>query len=140
MASTSSDNGVAPAAVSTLARNATHAAKVRGWLEESVAFGDRESALFELDAIVRLCDRHAIEFSDFAALDEIILQTGAAEQERRASAAAGKRKREHEISRVKQEYDGDELDAPLDGEAGSIVQLDGYSAAAAVGVLSLIHI
>ena len=67
MASTSSDNGVAPAAVSTVARNATHAAKVRGWLEESVAFGDRESALFELDAIVRLCDRHAIEFSDFAA-------------------------------------------------------------------------
>ena len=53
-----------------------------------------ESALFELDAIVRLCDGHAIEFSDFAALDEIILQTGEAEQERSASAAAGKRKRE----------------------------------------------
>ena len=80
MASTSSDNGLTAASTTTLARNADHAAKVRGWLEESVAFGDRESALFELDAIVRLCDRHAIEFSDFAALDEIILQTGAAEQ------------------------------------------------------------
>ena len=133
MASTSSDNGLAAASATTLARNATHAAKVRGWLEESVAFGERESALFELDAIVRLCDRHAIEFSDFAALDEIILQTGAAEQERRASAAAGKRKRSTKF-RGCAEYDGDVLDAPLDGEAGSIVQLDGYSAAAAVGV------
>ena len=141
MASTSSDNGLAAASTTTLARNATHAAKVRGWLEEAVAFGDRESALFELDAIVRLCDRHAIEFSDFAALDEIILQTGEAEQERRASAAAGKRKREDNWPAgctrptVRGELHGvAELDAPIDGEAGSIVQLDGYSAAAAVGV------
>ena len=61
--------------------------------------------------------------------------TGILANEMRAQTAeparALKRKREHEISRVN---DGDELDAPLDGEAGSIVQLDGYSAAAAVGV------
>ena len=150
-AASSSASGAAAADESTAQRNATRAALVRGWIEESSAFGDREERLFELDAIVRLCDRHGIEFADFAALDEIILETGAAEQERRARITGGKRKlnadekltegnfrADNFLRAVWNEgakaYEGTELDEPLDGEAGSIVGLDGYSDAAAVGL------
>ena len=66
----------------TLERNAAHAAHVRTWLDEALAFGQLEMAAATLDSIQAECDAAGIELSDFTALDEVILATGEGEQAR----------------------------------------------------------
>ena len=104
----------------TTTRNAAHAAVVRGWLDEALSFGALEMAAGELDAIVSGCDRAGIEFSDFAGLDALILETGEEEQKRRASR-----------KRLRPDMGCDEA---LDGEQGSVVDLDEMEPAAAAAV------
>ena len=69
-------------ATSTRARNAAHAVKVRGWLEEALAFGALEMAINQLLKVLEICDQAAppIEFADFAGLDQLILDHGEEEQ------------------------------------------------------------
>ena len=91
--------------MSTIAeRNAAHAAVVRSWLDESLAFSALEMAVTDLDAIRNLCDAACFELSKFSALDEVVLASGESEQ-----AAQAKR------ARVDPEGG---LDEPLDGEQG----------------------
>ena len=94
---------------STQERNAAHAAVVRGWLDESLSFGQLEMAAATLDSIKEECDAADIEFTDFAALDEIILATGEAEQNRVALA-----------KRQRIDTESTDYEEPLEGEQGSV--------------------
>ena len=107
----------------TLERNAAHAAHIRNWLDEALAFGQLEMAAATLDAIQAECDAAGIELSDFAALDEVILATGEGEQARLALA---KRQRLDEPSA--------DYDEPLDGEQGSVVDTEGAEGRAAAAL------
>ena len=107
----------------TLERNAAHAAHIRTWLDEALAFGQLEMAAATLDAIQAECDAAGIELSDFAALDEVILATGESEQARLALA---KRQRLDEPSA--------DYDEPLDGEQGSVVDTEGSEGRAAAAL------
>ena len=107
----------------TLERNAAHAAHVRTWLDEALAFGQLEMAAATLDAIQAECDAAGIELSDFAALDEVILATGEGEQARLALA---KRQRLDEPSA--------DYDEPLEGEHGSVVDTEGAEGSAAAAL------
>ena len=104
----------------TLERNAAHTATVRTWLDEALSFGALECAVTDLEAIREACDSAGIEFSDFAALDEVILAYGDVEQ-----AAQAKR------SRVNPE---EGMDMPLDGEQGSVVNTEGLDDLAAAAL------
>ena len=99
------------AMATTRERNAAHAAIVRSWLDESLAFGALEMAAADLDAVRATCDSAEIEFSDFAGLDEIILAFGETEQIVQAK-------------RMTVDPDAG-LDEPLDGEQGAVVDTDG---------------
>ena len=107
----------------TLERNAAHAAHIRTWLDEALAFGQLEMAAATLDAIQAECDAAGIELSDFAALDEVILATGEGEQARLALA---KRQRLDEPSA--------DYDEPLEGEQGSVVDTEGAEGSAAAAL------
>ena len=107
----------------TLERNAAHAAHIRTWLDEALAFGQLEMAAATLDAIQAECDAAGIELSDFAALDEVILATGEGEQARLALA---KRQRLDEPSA--------DYDEPLEGEHGSVVYTEGAEGSAAAAL------
>ena len=104
----------------TRERNAAHAATVRSWLDESLAFGALEMAAADLDAVRATCDAAEIEFSDFAGLDEIILAFGETEQVAQAKRMA-----------VDPEAG---LDEPLEGEQGSVVDTDGLDGAKAAAL------
>ena len=104
----------------TRERNATHAATVRSWLDESLAFGALEMAASDLDAVRSTCDAAEIEFSDFAGLDEVILAFGETEQV---------------VQAKRMTVDpGAGLDEPLQGEQGSVVDTEGLDDAKAVAL------
>ena len=107
----------------TLERNAVHAAHIRTWLDEALAFGQLEMAAATLDAIQAECDAAGIELSDFSALDEVILATGEGEQARLALA---KRQRLDEPCA--------NYDEPLEGEQGSVVDTEGAESRAAAAL------
>ena len=141
-------------ATSTRARNAAHAVKVRGWLEEALAFGALEMAINQLLKVLEICDQAAppIEFADFAGLDQLILDHGEAEQD---AVARAKRQRIATAAGVvgsssssrsgggggggccgggggldvaaatSEAWSACGSDAPLEGEQGSVVSVDG---------------
>ena len=142
-------------AAATRARNAAHAATVRGWLEEALSFGALEMGINQLLKVRGTCDaaNPPIEFADFVALDQLVVESGEAEQDARARA---KRQRTAAATAAGSSSSGgggggggsssgggggggaDEAaaapleawsacgsDAPLEGEQGSVVGVDG---------------
>ena len=76
-----------------------------------------------LDSIRAECDAADIEFTDFAALDEIILATGEAEQNRVALA-----------KRQRIDTESTDYEEPLEGEQGSVVDAEGTEDAKAAAL------
>ena len=117
----------------TLERNAVHAAHIRTWLDEALAFGQLEMAAATLDSIQAECDAAGIELSDFTALDEVILgnQTMAALE---AKPATREQARLALAKRQRLDEPCADYDEPLEGEQGSVVDTEGAESRAAAAL------